>query len=347
MRDGQAQTHQWRFGELVKSDFVAPWWARNRHVQTIYPRFLQQRPPLAIRREQFQLSDGDVLNLAWAGDVRQARALVVLFHGLEGSINSHYCHDSAALFAEQGYAVVVMHFRGCGGAVNLRHRAYHSGETTDAWEFLCHLEATYPTLPKLAMGFSLGANMLLKLLGERPQQKLLQAAVAVSPPLDLAACSQAINRGFSRLYQRYLLNSMLANLAEKMQKLDYSGKLKIRASDLAGIKNFRDFDQHITAPLHGFAGADDYYHKNSALPYLVKIATPTLILHAKDDPFMDQRVIPQAQQLSAKVCVELSEQGGHCGFMQGSPWRPQGWLQQRSLAFLSDFCRTQTSQEVA
>ncbi|WP_340680824.1 hydrolase, partial [Paraglaciecola sp.] len=271
-------------GQVVVSDFVAPWWARNRHVQTIFPRFLQKRAALTYRRENFSLPDGDKVNLVWVGDPAKAKALVVMFHGLEGSIDSHSCHDTAAYLQRQGYAVVVMHFRGCGGAPNLLARAYHSGETEDAWTLLSWLEQKYPELNKVAIGFSLGANMLLKLLGERPDQRIIQGAMAVSAPLLLSECADSINRGFARRYQAYLLKSMLKNLSLKMQFIDYRGLINITSEQLSTIKTFRDFDQNITAPLHGFKDANDYYQRCSALPFLRKIKTPTLIIHAKDDP---------------------------------------------------------------
>jgi hypothetical protein len=183
--------------------------------------------------------------------------------------------------------------------------------------------------------------MLLKLLGERPQQSIIKAALAISAPLQLAECAQSINQGFSKLYQSYLLKSMVTNLRHKMSIMDYQNHLTIKYKDLHQLKNFRDFDQHVTAPLHGFLGADDYYLRCSAMPYLSKIQTPTLVLHAKDDPFMNENVIPRTDQLSQFVRVELSEHGGHVGFLQGSPWRPKIWMQQRVSDFLTRFDEAQ------
>ena len=340
-----AKTTPLALGLIAASDFKAPWWARNRHVQTIFPRFFQKRAQLSYRREDFNLPDGDKVNLVWVGDPHTAKALVVMFHGLEGSIESHYCHDTAAYLHNQGFAVVVMHFRGCGGKPNLLARAYHSGETQDAWALLNWLQAEYPQQTKLAIGFSLGANMLLKLLGEYPQQNILQGAMAVSAPLVLSECADSINHGFSRRYQAYLLKSMLKNLAQKMNYIDYRGLIKVTAKQLPQIKTFRDFDQNITAPLHGFKDATDYYQRCSALPFLVKIATPTLIVHAKDDPFMNENVLPTAEELSTFVRVEISAKGGHCGFVQGTPWRPTIWLQKRSNDFFQSVLNTLTDIE--
>jgi predicted alpha/beta-fold hydrolase len=324
-----------RYGEIVKSDFIPPWWAKNRHVQTIFPRFIQKRAKLEYRQEKLCLPDGDFVNLIWAGDVQKSSGLITLFHGLEGSIRSHYINDMAANFVQQGYAVVLMHFRGCGGETNSKPRAYHSGETEDAWYFLNWLEQKFPDTRKVAMGFSLGANMLLKLLSEQPKQQIVKAAMAVSTPFDLGLCAKSINKGFSKIYQNYLLKSMVDNLLVKMSKLDYGNLLKVTESQIKQFKSFRDFDQHITAPIHGFADANDYYQKCSSGKFLKKIVTPTLVVHAKDDPFMHESIVPDSQCLSANVCLEVSEKGGHVGFMQGTPWRPQIWMHHRANSFFA------------
>lgn len=326
-----------RYGEIVESDFRPPWWAKNRHVQTIFPRFIQKRVKLDYRKEKLALPDDDFVNLIWAGDVQKSSGIIALFHGLEGSIRSHYTNDMAANFVKQGYAVVLMHFRGCGGEQNAKPRAYHSGETEDAWYFLNWLEQKFPDTRKAAMGFSLGANMLLKLLSEQPKQQIIKAAMAVSTPFNLAICANSINQGFSKVYQAYLLKSMVNNLLIKMGKIDYGKLLKVTESQIKQFKSFRDFDEHITAPLHGFVNADDYYQKCSSGNFLSKIATPTLIVHAKDDPFMHESIVPKANLLSSNVCLEVSEKGGHVGFMQGTPWRPKIWMQQRANIFFEPF----------
>ena len=333
-------------GKIVNSDFTPPWWAKNRHVQTIFPRFFQKRKPLTYRRQRLTLPDGDFIDLAWGLDVQEPTGLVVIFHGLEGSVKSHYANDIMAECQQQGWLPVLMHFRGCSTEPNLTTRAYHSGETEDALFVLDWLSKQFPELPKVAIGFSLGANMLLKLLGENPRQSFVQAAVAVSPPLRLAECAKSINQGFSRLYQQHLMRSMVGNLKEKMDKVDFSSVLKLDKDQLSVLKTFRDFDQHVTAPLHGFDGADDYYRKCSAIHYLKTIMTPSLILHAKDDPFMNEKVVPEAEQLSPMVCMELSEKGGHVGFLQGKPWRSEVWMHGRITAFIAaHLCRQQ--QETA
>ena len=203
--------------------------------------------------------------------------------------------------------------------------------------FINWLEKQFPDVPKAAMGFSLGANMLLKLLGEHPNQTIVKAAMAVSVPFWLDQCSDSIDQGFSRLYQAYLLKSMVKNLLAKMRTIDFGDVLKVTESDIKQFKTFKDFDQHITAPLHGFDDADDYYRQSSAHQFLATINTPTLVVHAKDDPFMHPSIVPSADKLSDKVCLEVSENGGHVGFMQGSPWSPKIWMHQRANTFLGPF----------
>jgi predicted alpha/beta-fold hydrolase len=285
--------------------------------------------------QRLTLPDGDFVDLAWGAEPEKITAIVVLFHGLEGSVRSHYANDMMATLQQQGLLVVLMHFRGCSGELNTLPRAYHSGETEDAQFFLQYLHELYPHVPKMAVGFSLGANMLLKFLGENPQQQYLQAAVAISAPMLLAECANSINQGFSRLYQKYLLGSMLKSLLSKIDIMDYPNNLT--AGQVKQIRSFREFDQHVTAPLHGFSGADDYYQQCSAMGFLKNIQIPTLVLHALDDPFMNHKVIPASHELSPLVRLEVSKYGGHVGFMQGTPWRPQIWLHRRVKDFIGSY----------
>ena len=325
--------------DLTKSEFQPPWWARNKHIQTIYPRFFQRRIPLSTRLEKIELPDGDFVNLVWA-EAKSAfspKGLMVVFHGLEGSIRSHYANDFMAKCLSKGWQPVLMHFRGCGGVLNLTTRAYHSGETEDATFILEKLKKKFPDIPRIAVGFSLGGNMLLKLLGENPNQRLINAAVAISAPFKLDECAKSINDGFSRFYQKYLLKSMRSTLIAKMQKIDYSKSIQLKQQHINTISTFREFDEKVTAPIHGFLSADQYYQQCSAIGYLKSINTPTLVLHSKDDPFMNENVVPKEQELSDKITFELSEKGGHVGFMQGTPWRPTIWFHQRVLEFAEKF----------
>ena len=262
-------------GKIVKSQFRIPTWAKNRHIQTIWPRFIQKRLPLTYGMERLTLPDDDFVDVAWGPKPAEPSGVVVLFHGLEGSIRSHYANDMMATLSVNGWQVVMMHYRGCSGVPNLKARAYHSGETEDPSFFLQWINDKFPSLPKVAIGFSLGGNMLLKLLGENPAQKWLQAAVAVSSPLKLSECAKSINHGFSRVYQKYLLASMKNTLKKKMAYIDYRKLIQLTEDDVDSMTSFSQFDEKITAPLHGFADAQDYYEKCSAYHFLSAIHCPT------------------------------------------------------------------------
>ncbi len=324
-------------GTIRTSEFKAPWWARNRHVQTIWPRFIQRRLPVSYRMERLTLPDEDFVDVAYGPKPDKATGIVAMFHGLEGSIRSHYAGDMMASLSKNGWQVVMMHFRSCSGEANNKPRAYHSGETGDPCYFLDHLEKVFPDLPKVAVGFSLGANMLLKLLGENPAQKWLKAAVAISPPFKLAECARSINQGFSRVYQNYLLKSMKHTLKKKMARIDYRHHLQLSLEEVDKIDSFMTFDEQVTAPLHGFDGAQDYYEKCSSFHYLSAIHCPTLVLHSIDDPFMNHLIIPDETDLAKPVEIELSERGGHVGFMQGTIFRPTTWLHQRVTTFIDSY----------
>ncbi|RDV24861.1 hydrolase [Alteromonas aestuariivivens] len=327
-------------GKIIKSAFEAPRWARNRHVQTMWPRFVQRRLPLTYQMERLALPDGDFVDLAWGPAPEKMTGLVVMFHGLEGSIRSHYANDMMGRLSGAGWQVVLMHFRGCSGELNRLPRAYHSGETGDPAFVLETLHQRYPDVPKVAVGFSLGGNMLLKLLGENPAQHWLQAAVSVSAPLKLAECAISIDQGFSRIYQAYLLKSMKCTLQQKMAIIDYRPLLQLSANEVDGIVNFRQFDDCVTAPLHGFVDADDYYEKCSAFHFLSAIRCPTLVLHSIDDPFMNHLIIPEESALAPDVTIELSDTGGHVGFMQGSIFSPETWLHARVKSFFCNYLPT-------
>ncbi|PSJ44029.1 hydrolase [Zobellella endophytica] len=306
------------------SQFSSPWWARNPHVQTILAKYLH-RTGLRYRKQRLELPDGDFVDLAWGlPELDPGRPLVVLFHGLEGCIDSHYARGMMAALHARGWQPVLMHFRGCSGEPNRYLQAYHSGAIEDPHYLLQLLRRRFPDRPMAAIGYSLGGNMLINYLAAHPRNPLCAAAV-ISAPLQLAACAERINRGLSRLYQGYLLNRMKYNWQQRLSRHPghpWQGQL-------AAIRSLRQFDDQITAPVHGFKDADDYYQRCSGLYKLARVATPTLVIHAADDPFMSDAVIPDAALLPPMVHYELSRHGGHVGFMQGPPWRPRYWLEQR------------------
>jgi predicted alpha/beta-fold hydrolase len=230
-----------------------------------------------------------------------------------------------------------MHFRGCSGEPNRLARGYHSGETEDLAFVAETLQRREPKTLLAAVGYSLGGNVLLKWLGEIGGRAALAAAVAVSVPFDLKHCALRLESGFSRLYQWKLLHSLRHNTARKFSYIP----CPVSLDGLDRTKTFHAFDALVTAPLHSFASADDYYTRSSSRQYLHNIGVPTLILQALDDPFMTPEVIPEPDDLSPTVTLELSEHGGHVGFVEGNwPWRPKYWLEKRIPGYLTQYLAT-------
>lgn len=313
---------------IVSSSFQPAWWLRGGHAQTIWPSVLRPRPALAPRRERVTLPDGDFIDVDWLGD---GGPIVVILHGLSGSIDSPYAAGMLYALAQHGWRGALMHFRGCSGEPNGLMRSYHAGDTGDLGFFVELLRRREAETPLAAIGFSLGGNVLLKWLGEQGEAAPLRAAAAVSVPFELAAATERLMQGFSRIYERRLLRCLKQALAQKRAAVELPWDEKA----LAAISSLREFDERITAPLHGFRDADDYYARSSCRAYLPRIAVPTLVLHAIDDPFMPPRVIPRASELAPHTVLELSLHGGHVGFIAGSLRSPQFWLETRIPEYLS------------
>ncbi len=260
---------------------------------------------------------------------------LVVFHGPEGSLHSPYAHGLIEAAKARDWLGVVMHFRGCSGEPNRQKRIYHSGETEDGSRFLRWLRDNFGEAPTAAVGYSLGGNMLACLLAKESDAVPLDAAVIVSAPFMLEQCSYHMEKGFSRVYQRYLLNLLKANAARKLKA--YPDTLPVTLQQLKRVKRLREFDDLITSKIHGFADAIDYYRQCSAMPLLNQITKPTLIIHAKDDPFMDHHSIPAPDYLPDNVEYQLTEFGGHVGFVGGTLRRPKMWLETRIPDWLTAY----------
>ena len=325
--------------------FTPAWWCRGPHCQTLWQALLRQRPRPPLRRERLELPDGDFLDLDWgiatartAPDAAPATPIVLILHGLEGSARSVYARGLLNALQACGWRAAVLHFRGCSGTPNRLARSYHSGETGDLDFVVRLLRARHPQAPLAAVGFSLGGNVLLKWLGEQGAGAPLAAAVAVSVPFQLDLAAARLTQGVSRLYQWKLLRSLRQGLRRKFARTGSdAGAAPIDLQRLGQLRCFRDFDHHVTARLHGFDSAEHYYRVSSSRQYLPRIAIPTLILHASDDPFMTAAAIPRADEISATTRLELQAYGGHVGFVAGRwPWAPVYWLEQRIPHYLAD-----------
>ncbi len=320
------------------SDFSAARGLTNPHLQTIVPRMLRREPLFEAKWQTLDTPDGDFLDIAWS-EAWQNRAakqkpIFILFHGLEGSFYSPYANGLMHAFSQHGWLSVMMHFRGCSGRPNKLARAYHSGETEDARFFLKQIQHRFPEQPKVAIGISLGGNMLVKYLAAYCHDPILDAATVVSAPLDLAACASRIEQGFSKVYRNYLLSSLKKNALQKESQLKLA--LGLSANTIKSLNTLREFDGLITAPLHGFKGADDYYDQCSGIKVINQVKVPLQIIHAKDDPFMTEKVIPD-YKLNNNINYRLFEKGGHVGFLSGSVIKPQFWLERSMPQYYQHF----------
>ncbi|RTR40161.1 hydrolase [Shewanella canadensis] len=315
--------------------FSPPWWAKSPHIQTILPVFTKVDRPV-LSRERLELSDGDFIDLDWLSFPKDGQSILVIIHGLEGSAESHYVRRILQECRDRGLCAVVHHHRSCSGERNRLARSYHSGDTQDLQAHLTHLKLRYPNSKIRAVGYSLGGNVLTKYLGEHDDSSLIERAVVVSAPLKLAACAKRLERGFSKVYQSYLIKQLQQKLTEKVKDRQLGESMPVSISQIDELNTFYSFDHSVTAPLHGFTGVDDYYHRASGMDYLKHIRQPTLVIHAEDDPFMTREVIPAADKLSPHVVYELHNRGGHVGFIEGgTPLKPKYYLERRILTFLS------------
>ena len=318
--------------------YRAPRWLAGGHAQTIWP-FRLRRQPVPLRRERVETVDGDFWDFDWlANDAPETAPLVVLFHGLEGGSQSHYACALLIALARTGWRGVVPHFRGCGGEPNRLPRAYHSGDYAEVGAMLAAIRAkTSRATPLFAVGVSLGGSALLNWLGrEGPQAKnTLTAAAAVSAPLDLMAAGIAIGRGLNRVYTAHFL----ATLKPKSLAMAARFPGLLDTARIRRVRTMWDFDDAVTAPLHGFAGTRDYWTRASSKPWLASVALPTLVINARNDPFIPAHSLPAARDVSAAVTLEQPRHGGHAGFASGRFPGHIEWLPARLLHFFGALAR--------
>ncbi len=312
-------------GDTQKS-FRPARWLSNPHLQTLWPRVCRLSKDLHFDRQILELDDGDFVEVDWYGNPLKARAIAILLHGLEGCAQSNYIQRLAHELKLRGISTAALNFRGCGSGPNRQARAYHSGDTADFATLSEHIQQQHPDKIILAAGFSLGGNVLLKWLGENPEQKSVQAAAAVSVPFDLAQSGQRLQQGLSRIYQHRLLTLLKRKLKVKSNLVE----IPFAIDKAFAARTFYQFDDAFTAPIHGFESAADYYNRSSSGQYLQYIETSCLILHALDDPFLSQASIPTEAELGSSIVLDLSPHGGHVGFVaHDGPIQGQGWMPQR------------------
>lgn len=294
--------------------YSAPFWLPGGHLQTIYPAVFSSHPEISYRRERWELDDGDFIDVDWLDAEDQQAPVVVLFHGLEGNSRSHYALALMAELKARGWRGVVVHFRGCSGENNRLPRAYFAGDSAEIEMALNRVKLSAPKSPIFSVGVSLGGNALLKWLGESGDHAggIIQAAAAVSAPMDLGACGRALDQGLNRwLYTSRFIESMRPKALQKAHQ--FPGLLD--EEKIESASTIEEFDTYVTAKLHGFRDADDYWKQNASKPWLPKIMIPTLVLNAKNDPFIPEESLPKASEVSEFVTLEILNEGGHVGFI--------------------------------
>ena len=304
---------------------------------TMWGKFVRKRELPDVAYERMRTPDGDEITLVSPATPSSGPVLVLL-HGLEGGVRSHYVAGIWDVARRKGWQPRLLLFRTCDGRMNTARRTYHSGETTDLDFTIRRLTDEDPTRPILLAGVSLGGNVLLKWLGEKSESVPTQvrAAIAVSTPYDLAESSKSINTGFSRLYQWNFLRSLKRKAGEKpRQHPDVCSREGVES-----LATMWAFDDQFTAPLHGFRDAADYYERSSSIRFLSRIRRPTLLLSAFDDPFHTAKVLHDVETLAASnhfLKLEFHARGGHVGFVGGAPWRPAYYVESRVGSFLENY----------
>ena len=325
--------------------YRAPAWLPGGQLQTIWPALHARRvmgAPIAWRRERWDTPDGDFVDVDWlqpSDNDEAARPLLVLFHGLEGSSRSHYAEAFAGWGRAHGLRLAVPHFRGCSGALNRAPRAYHCGDCAEVGWLLQRFHARQQASgggPLLAVGASLGGNALLLWLGTRAEAALpiITAGAAICPPLDLTVCGDALGRGFNRVYSAHFLGTLKRGAEARLRRFpDLFDPRPMRRA-----RSLRAFDDAVTAPLHGFAGVDDYWRRASSKPLLQGIRVPALVLNPRNDPFLPAHALPTPTQVSLQVRLEQPAHGGHVGFVRGGPPGHLDWLPRRLLHHFRQHC---------
>jgi predicted alpha/beta-fold hydrolase len=323
----------------ASSAYRAPAWLPGGHLQTLCPSLFTPRAHIRYRRERWDTPDSDFVDLDWMlslgtdASIRESAGapLVALFHGLEGSSRSHYATALMGALQDIGWRGVVIHFRGCSGEINRLRRAYHSGDSAEIDWILRRLHESDRQTQLYAAGISLGGNALLKWLGEQgaAANDVISAAAAVSAPVDLMAAGNALDSGFNLIYTRNFLRTMKRKTLAKLERYpDLCDRRLMLASH-----TLREFDDVVTAPLHGYRNTDDYWTRASSKPLLRDIATPTLVINAKNDPFLPALALPLSREVSNAVRLELPDAGGHVGFTSGPFPGHINWLPRRIVHF--------------
>jgi predicted alpha/beta-fold hydrolase len=324
---------------MTAQEFKSPWWLPDGHTQTLWRRFVPGNN-LHQRRQRVELSDGDFIDVDWVdGPGDQRRPVVFLLHGLCGSSGSPYIVSLQCLLQQHGYTSVAMNFRGCSGEINRLARAYHSGCSDDVEEVYHAVRREVGDRPFAFVGFSLGGNVLLNWLAQLGSSHSVLGGVAVSTPFSLAYCSEALNSGMSAFYGRYFRGRLVRDVEAKRAWFRHKGwhqevEKLAQLGELRRLQTLWEFDDQVTAPLHGFADAPDYYARCSSGSVLSAIKVPALLIQSRNDPIIPARSLPDHTALPERMKLLLTEAGGHVGFTSASD---SLWLERRILEAIRQF----------
>ena len=314
-------------------EFKPAWWLPGAHMQTIWGTLLRSKGHLSTATERFELDDGDFLDVEWVGQSRTDQPIVIVLHGLGGSVESHYGYALLHAIHKKGWRGAFLHFRGCSRTPNRLAKWYSSGDTEDLDSIVSCLQQR-EEMPIAIVGISMGGNVLLKWLGEKADKAQIETAIAVSVPFKLDRVADRVQSGFSRVYQWYFLKSIHQAVRNKF----HGRACPIDLDKLHKWKTFWSFDDRFTAPLHGYESATDYYAQCSCFAHLKHIKIPTLIVQAQDDPFLTPDAFPKPEDLSDDIQLELSRKGGHVGFISGHiPGKAVYWYEDRIMRHLEAY----------
>ena len=312
--------------------FKPAWWIKNSHIQSIWPYLFQHRETFDYQTEVFELVDGDFVEGMWIG--QSSGPILIILHGLEGSIDSYYANSLCHAVDQFGWRALFLHFRNCSKVSNRLNRLYHMGDTGDLLNVVSIIKHREPKTSLAAVGFSMGANVLTKWVGEMKDRCPLSAAVSVCNPFDIDIASRTINQSrFGRFYEKTLLGFMKKGISKK-----HGSSFQPNIDKAVRCKSFREFDSLITVPLHGFTSLDEYYKLSSSKAYLQGIKKPMLFINAMDDPLVNPKSLPHTSLFPSHTTVEYHKHGGHVGFFTIENWKQPlkltSWLDTKILNFL-------------
>ncbi len=319
---------------LSSSSYRAPWLLRNGHTSTIFTALFRQAAPAHYQRFTLATPDDDFLDVDVLHPTVPSNRAVLLLHGLEGSSQGHYLRSMANAVVAAGWSAVALNFRGCSGRPNRFARSYHSGVTEDVQVAVEWVQQKFPQSKIALIGFSLGGNVLLKYLGEGSRHASVVGGVAVSVPVDLAGSATVLASPINRIYMRRFMRDMTRKLELKNQTIGTDFDIP----SFRRMRTFAEFDGAYTAPVHGFASAEDYWQRNSSLPLLQHIDVPTLLVNALDDPFLSASCLPEhIASASDAFFLETPRHGGHVGFLSDLHPRQHCWHEARAVQFLHEY----------